>query len=652
LKTLHIDFETFSSVDIRKAGAYPYTNSPDFEILLMGYAFDDEPVKVLDFTAGEGMSELLKAAILDPGIKKKAHNANFERLCLRAYGIETPSEFWECSAVLTSYCGLPLALGQAAKALKLAQEKDTAGTALINFFCVPAKPSKRNNFKTRNFPEDDPEKWAAFVNYCRVDVEVEREICEALKAYKIPQFEVENYHIDQKINDRGVLVDLALAEKCIEINAETMAVIIARLKKLTGLENPNSPAQLAKWLSLHTEKDIKKVGKEDLKELLADYASGTIREVIKLRLKAAKTSITKYQAGVNCTGTDGRARGLFRFYGAGRTGRWAGRLVQVQNLPRNKMDDLDLARRVCSVGDADLLGILFADIQSVLSQLIRTMFVPKPGTVFAIADFSAIEARVIAWLAGEKWRLDVFNSHGKIYEASAALMFGIPLESIGKGSPERDKGKVAELALGYGGGVGALKQMGGESMGLDDSEMKTIVSKWRRASPKIVDFWDDLNSRALDACEHIGTEFKDKTGRISFRHDGKILAVRLPSGRSLHYQKAFIKDNRFGRPGVFYWGVDSISKQWKVLDIYGGKIAENITQAVARDLLAFSLLNLENAGFPVVMHIHDEAVVELLKKGAEFKFAEIIEILAIAPGWAKGLPLGADGFLSDYYKKD
>lgn len=652
MKTLHIDFETFSSVDIKKAGAYPYTESPDFEILLMGYAFDEEPVKVLDFATGDKMPDFLKAAILDDSVIKKAHNANFERLCLRAYGLETPPEFWECSAVLASYCGLPLALGQAAKALKLEQGKDTAGTALINYFCTPAKPTKRNEFRTRNFPEHDPEKWASFVNYCRVDVEVEREICKALKAYKIPEFEVENYYVDQRINDRGVLVDLDLASKCIDINAETMEVIIDKLKALTGLQNPNSPAQLAKWLSIATEKDIKKVGKDDLKELLTEDVSGAIREVIKLRMKAAKTSISKYEAGVNCTGFDGRARGLFRFYGAGRTGRWAGRLVQVQNLPRNKMDDLDLARRVCKKADADLLGLLFADVQSVLSQLIRTMFIPKPGHVFAIADFSAIEARVVAWLAGEKWRLDVFNSHGKIYEASASLMFGVHIDEIGKGSSLRDKGKVAELALGYGGGIGALKKMGGESMGLTDPEMKSIVDKWRRASPKIKAFWDDLNDAALEACEYIGSEIVHKSGRISFKHDGKVLAVRLPSGRSLHYQKAFIKDNKFDRPGVFYWGVDSVTKQWRVLDIYGGKITENIVQAVARDLLAFSMANLEKSGFEIVMHIHDEAVVELPEKGADFRFEEIINILAVAPDWAKGLPLGADGFLSAYYKKD
>lgn len=649
---LHIDIETFSSVDIMKSGAYKYTESVDFEILMIAYAYDNGPIEIIDLAQGEKIPDFFKADLFDPLIEKHAHNAVFERLSFKAVGYDIPVEQWHCSAIKAAYCGLPLSLDQVSKALDLKElGKSSEGKALIKYFACPVKPTNANDNRVRNFPRHAIDKWNAFKEYCKQDVVAERAITEILKNYKIPKKERLAYLLDQKINDKGILIDAIFADSAVKVNEIYSKETAAKLKDLTNLDNPNSAAQLKDWLSKAMNKSINSLAKDTIPQLLKEAAPGAVKEVLELRQKGSKTSVKKYIAMKNCACDDLRAHGLFQFYGANRTGRWAGRLIQLQNLPRNYLKDLDMARALIKEGDYSIIELIFDNIADLLSQLIRTSFIAPKNETLAVADFSAIEARVLAWLAKEDWRIDVFATHGKIYEASAAMMFGIPIEAVTKGSDERQKGKVAELALGYGGAVGAMKNMGGESMGLSESDMKTIVTKWRKANPKIVKFWSDVEACAIQAVL-TKTKVFSKFGNLSFEYNDSNLLLNLPSGRSLFYREAKVKPNRWGNRSLFYMGMDQTTKQWTQIDTYGGKLTENIVQAVARDLLLESMLNIDKAGFEIVMHVHDEVVCEIQKNNSSETLNKLCEVMSQEIEWAKGLPLGADGYTTDFYKKD
>lgn len=650
---LYFDFETYSSVDIKKCGAYKYTQSPDFEILMLAYSINNGPVKVydnIDFN-NKNLNEFF-VRIFDSKTIKHAHNAMFERLCLSAYGIDIPAEEFECSAVKALYCGLPASLDGVTKALELNDEylKDANGKALIKYFCTPCKPSKANGYRIRNLPEHDAEKWKLFMQYCRQDVISEKAVIQRLASHTLPNVEKENYVIDQIINDRGVKIDLDLAQNAINIDSIITSKIHANIIKTTGIDNPNSGAQFKKWLTDMTGENVTTLTKESYPDLLKLTDDPIVIKTIGMYMKGSKTSTAKYAAAVNSVGFDGRIRGILQFYGANRTGRYAGRIVQIHNLPRNKMKELDLARNLVIENDYSTLDIVFDNTKQVLSELIRTMFVPKDNHVFGILDFSAIEARVLAWLAGEKWRLDVFNTHGKIYEASAAMMFGIPLESVTKESEYRTKGKIAELALGYQGAVGAMERMGGEAMGLSHSEMKTIVTKWRKKNTKIVETWEDYQICAIRSIQYKDKTFRCKRRLVEFLYEDNFMTIKLPSGRKLYYYDPKIAVDRFGHKLTFM-GFDD-KNRWTRIDTYGGKLTENITQAVARDLLAFAIKNIENSGYPVCMHIHDEVVTELPKLSCVNQFNDMIDIMSTSPDWAKDLTLRVDGFMCDYYKKD
>lgn len=650
--TLHIDIETYSSLNIKTCGAYKYFSSPDFEILLIGYAFDDGPVEIIDLASGDKMPLFFTKALQDPRVLKYAHNANFERRAFEAAGYHTEITAWRCSAIKAAYCGLPLKLEDVSKALQLGDKgKLATGRALMKYFCEPCRPTKANEGRTRNLPEHDPEKWQQFIEYCLRDVEAERAIEDRLQAYSIPEFEQAMYGLDQKINDRGIGVDLPMARRAIEIDNYFSDQILDTLKDLTGLENPNSPAQLKEWLSAAMKKEITSLAKDSVTQLIEESESEAVTRVLKLRVKAAKTSTKKYVAITNCALQSSRAHGLFQFYGANRTGRWAGRLIQLQNLPRNYIRDLKLAREAIKTLQPLDIALLYDNVPKILSELIRTTFVPSPGQLFAVSDFSAIEARVLAWLADETWRLEVFRSHGKIYEASAAMMFDVPIEQITKGSSMRDKGKVSELALGYQGALGALKKMGGEAMGLSDQEMSLIVNKWRTKSPNIVAFWNNMNDCAMQ-CVRTGKTVKSDFKGLLFERTTDAMTVQLPSGRKLFYWDPRIATNRWGHPSLKYKGMDQTTKKWWWVDTYGGKITENIVQAVSRDILAEAMARIDARGFDIVMHVHDEIVSEVNAK----KAPELLEQMNAAMGedldWAPGLPLEADGYITEFYKKD
>jgi DNA polymerase len=639
-----IDVETFSGADIKKGGAYPYTEAPDFEIILVGYAINKGPIVVFERDDQQSWIDFLGTC--KRAEKLIAHNATFERLAFRAHGFDVPSERWVCTMVKAAYCGLPMSLSQAGEALNLTTQKDKGGAALIRYFCIPCKPTKTNEGRTRNRPEHDPEKWEAFKDYLRDDVGTTRELFYALEPYKFT--ETENYIIDQKINDRGVRLELDLIKNAVELDKISSHELTVEARKLTGLTNPNSPAQLQKWINARTGGNIQDLKAETVKNLLVS-ASGEVKRALELRQQMSNTSVKKYAAAQNYACKDGRARGLLQFGGAGRTFRWAGRGIQLQNMPRNYMKTLSEARALLLEGDTEALVFLYEDLQDVLKQLTRTMLAPKPGHKFLIADYSAIEARVIAWLAGETWRLDVFNTHGKIYEASAALMFGVPFESVTKGSEYRQKGKIAELALGYQGGVNALLSMGAEAMGLKEEELQPIVSAWRRANPNIKKYWHDVEKAAVLAMKN-PLKRVSRCG-VTFQYDNKVLLCFLPSGRPLMYQSPQLRPGKFGEQ-IAYLGVDQYSRKWARLSTYGGKLTENIVQAVARDLLAFSMLNAERAGFEIVLHVHDEIVVEQPSENVEAKYKELLKVITKKPDWAAGLPLAADGFISDFYLKD
>lgn len=649
-KILHVDIETYSSVDISSCGSYKYFESLDFEILMVAYAFDKNPVQIIDLTK-EDFPDWLKEDLLNPRIEKHAHNANFERNAFRTYGINTPIEQWTCSAVKSAYCGLPLSLDGVSKALKLGNlGKSSDGKNLIRYFSCPVKPTKTNGMKPRMLPADSPERWERFKDYCKQDVEAEREISQRLKQYEFPELEKFNYHLDQKINDRGILVDLQMAQNAFAIDGRFGEDLYSQVKELTGLDNPNSPAQLKKWVGAITGTEITSLAKGGLEDIIKDAKDARVTRVLGLRQMMAKTSTKKYLAMLNCACDDNRAHGLFQFYGANRTGRWAGRLIQMQNLPQNKMKDLAEAREVIAAGDYDLATMLYENIPSVLSQLIRTTFIPKKDHIFGIMDFSSIEAAVLSWLSGEAWRLKVFATHGKIYEASASKMFNVPIELVTKDSDYRAKGKVAELALGYQGAVGALKTMGGEAMGLSDIEMDTIVKKWRKANPAIVSLWADLESCAIRAIQ-TNKIVKSIHKGLEFDCNGKVMTIKLPSGRKLFYQSPSFTTNKWDKQSIRYKGMDQVTKQWTYVDTYGGKLTENIVQAIARDLLANAMLQLDKANYEIVLHVHDEVACELPIVNAEEGLKEMARIMCIPAKWAEGIPLRSDGEITPFYKK-
>jgi DNA polymerase len=653
MTTLSIDIETYSSVDIKKAGAYAYVDSPDFEVLLFAYAWDDEPVQLIDLLDFEEVPEDVVSALTDPDIIKTAFNANFERTCLAKHiNSPMPPEQWRCTAVHALTLGLPGQLKDVAKALKLEQQKDTSGKNLIRYFSIPCKPTKVNGGRTRNMPWHEPEKWEQYKAYCIQDVVTEREVRYKLEKHPIAEFEQKLWELDQRINDQGVNVDTQLVDHAITCDEQYKNKLTIEAAKLTGLDNPNSLPQLKGWLN-DRGLEVDGLTKDTIPELIEQTPSDVVRRALELRQELSKTSVRKYEAMRRGRCKDSRVRGILQFYGANRTGRWAGRLVQVHNLPKNTMSDLEIARDLLRSGDYEMLEILFDRVLNVLSQLIRTAFIPSEGRRFIVSDFSAIEARVIAWLAGEKWRMDVFNTHGKIYEASASTMFKVPLERIVKGNPEYDelrpKGKVAELALGYQGGPPALIKMGALDMGIPEEDLRPLVDAWRSANPAIKKFWYDVGNATIDA---VGDKRIVKLQHgLTFIPDKDYLFIQLPSGRKLAYYKPILKpDPKYGRLQMSYEGVDQDTKKWGRLRTYGGKLVENIVQAVARDCLAESLIRLDAAGFNTAMHVHDETVID---EPIEFdSLDEVVNIMGQPIEWAPGLPLKADAFETEFYMKD
>ena len=650
---LHIDIETYSGADLTKTGAYRYVEDEDFTILMAAYAINGSKVQIT-----EDCTELLEL-LIDPAIEKHAFNAQFERICLEKFlGISLPIEQWHCVRIHAQMAGYPGSLLDVGSAMGLTKLKSKEGTALINYFSKPCKPTKVNGGRTRNLAEHAPDKWQAFKGYCVQDVIAEMEIHKKLCGmYTIPPKEREMYIIDQQINDRGVGLEPGLVRNAIECSELNSAKLTDRAKAITYLENPNSPAQIKGWIEIHEGFKVPSLSKELLPELEKKAKLKETKELLKIRSELSKTSVKKYTAMQNCICSDNRARGLLQYYGANRTGRWAGRLVQVQNLPKNQMPppDLDFARQCVLSGDYQALDMVFHSTSFTLSELVRTAFVPKSDHIFAISDFSAIEARVIAWLANEKWRLEVFNTHGKIYEASAAQMFKVPIESIDKGSPLRQKGKIAELALGYQGSVGALKVMGGEKMGLTEEEMQTLVDQWRIANPNIKQLWYRVNDRAMEAVvDRTVTKLSGNPNvSITFAYDNGHLFIELPSGRKLSYLNAQIaKGSTFGQDVITYQGVDQTSKRWTKIETYGGKLVENIVQAIARDCLAEAMLQLNEQGYDIVMHVHDEVVIEVPIEQAETALEKINSVMSLPIPWAKNLPLKGDGFITTYYRKD
>lgn len=649
MKLLSIDIETYSSVDLIKSGVYAYCESPDFEILLLAYAVDDEEVQVVDLASGEKISADILDAITDPAVIKTAYNANFERTCLaKHFHQPMPSEQWRCSSVHALMLGLPGYLDGVAKCLRLKEQKLKEGKALIRYFSVPCKPTKLNGGRTRNLPEHDLDKWGTFKDYCKQDVEVERQIRNKLEAFPITKVEQKLWELDQKINDEGVLIDKTLVFNAIQADKAFQDELFEEAVRLTGLENPNSPAQLKDWL-LKQGLEVNSLAKKNVEALMGEVENPKVKRLLELRQAMSKTSVKKYEAMERSICPDQRIRGLLQFYGANRTGRWAGRLVQIHNLPRNSLKDLQIARDLLKTGNYDILELLFESVSDVLSQLIRTAFIPSQDHRFVVADFSAIEARVIAWLAGERWRMDVFQSHGKIYEASAAQMFKVPIETIDKGSPLRQKGKIAELALGYGGSKGALMQMGALDMGLNEDELPDLVSAWREANPNIVKLWWGIEAAAIKTVKEKAV-VKMQYG-LTFHYTKGILFITLPSGRSLAYVRPRIGiDERFGKEQLTYEGTEQGSKQWGRIPTYGGKLTENIIQAIARDCLAESMLRLDEAEYRINFHVHDEVILDVPVGTGSME--EVENIMGQSIDWAPGLPLGADSFETFYYKKD
>lgn len=657
-KNLFIDVETYSSVDIKESGAYKYIESPDFEILIIGYALDDNQVKIVDLAQGEEMPEEFEEALLDPDCVKVAHNAVFERLSFKRIGYNVPAEQWYCTSVKAAYCGLPLSLDGVSKALNLTDKKLDTGKALIKYFSCPCKATRVNGMRTRNYPEHAPEKWEMYKEYNKYDVLAEREIFKRLEAYIIPDIERKMYVLDQNINDRGILVDMELAESAIAVDTEYASTLIAKAKEIAVLDNPNSPVQIRAFIKQQTGDDIPSLAKDTIQELIDKYKDSYpyISELLNIRKKLSKTSIKKYYAMLNCAMKDHRVRGTFQFYGANRTGRWAGRLLQLQNLSKNHISHIEVPREMIRARDWESVEMMYDDVADILSQLVRTALIASPGKVFSVADFSAIEARVISWLANEKWRMDVFRGDGKIYEATGAKMFNVPISAITKGSVLRDKSKISELALGYEGSLGALKRMGGERMGLSDTEMMSLVRKWRSANPAIVDMWKEIDEASKEAVRY-QRPVSCTCRNIIFDCNGEFMTIQLPSGRKLFYYGPKFKDKKIGRSTMptrvlCYQGVVQETKQWGEIDTYGGKLTENIVQAISRDLLGNSMLNLEANDYHPVCHIHDEVLCEVPEENAQAYYEEMASIMGTPPEWASDLSLRADGYTTPFYLKD
>ena len=646
MQTLSIDLETYSDQPLAKTGVYRYVESPDFEILLFAYSVDGGPVQQIDLACGEKIPSEILSALEDETVTKWAFNANFERICLsRFLGYPTGDYLepgsWKCSMIWAAYMGLPLSLEGVGAVLGLEKQKLTEGKDLIKYFCQPCAPTKSNGQRTRNLPEHAPDKWLAFKRYNIRDVETEMSIQARLSKYPVPDSVWEEYHLDQEINDRGVGLDMELVRQAIQMDGRSRSELTQAMKELTSLDNPNSVQQMKQWLADNgVETDT--LGKKAVAELLKT-APPKLQKVLTLRQQLAKSSVKKYQAMETAVCADGRARGMFQFYGANRTGRWAGRIIQMQNLPQNHLDDLSEARGLVRVGDFDALEMLYEDVPDTLSQLIRTAFVPQENRKFIVADFSAIEARVIAWFAGEKWRQDVFAEGKDIYCASASQMFGVPVEKHGVNGHLRQKGKIAELALGYGGSVGALKAMGALEMGLQEDELPALVSAWRQANPKIVQFWWAVDRAVMDAVTRKTTT---KTHGIIFSARNGMLFITLPSDRSLAYVKPKIGENRFGGGCITYEGIGG-TKKWERLESYGPKFVENIVQATSRDILCYAMQTLRCCS--IVMHIHDEVVIEADRR---MSLQAVCDQMGRTPPWAKGLQLRADGYETDFYKKD
>ena len=658
IKDLFIDIETYSSADIGSAGAYKYIESPDFEILIIGYALNDGPVVTVDLLKdGKNTAEFetFICLLTNPEIRKHAHNATFERLSFKRIGYDIPASQWYCTMVKAAYCGLPLSLDQVSKVLDLENKKLDTGKMLIKYFSCPCKPTKVNGGRTRNYPEHAPEKWELYKEYNRYDVLAEREIYSRLLKYEIPESERLLYILDQAINDRGIMVDYELAESAIAIDNEYTEILTEQARNLTGLSNPNSVAQIKSWIKERTNEDVESFAKgaiDDLYDRFANYPE--VHELLDIRKKLAKTSIKKYYAMLNCACEDHRVRGTFQFYGANRTGRWAGRLLQLQNLSKNHVDNIELPRELVRSRDWETIEMLYDDVPDILSQLVRTALIAAPGKVFSVADFSAIEARVISWLADEEWRMEVFRGDGKIYEATGAKMFNVPISAITKGSELRQKSKISELALGYEGSVGAMKRMGGEKMGLSEPEMASLVRKWRAANPAIVDMWHEFDEASKEAVMY-RRPVSCTRHNIIFDRDDDYMTIQLPSGRKLFYKDPHFKDERKGSKFIrtlYYNGLIQTTKQWGEIDTYGGKLTENIVQATARDLLGNSMLNLAQAYFEPVCHIHDEVLCEVPEENAQSYYEQMASIMEITPEWASDLPLKADGYVTPFYKKD
>lgn len=660
MKTLSIDIETYSSVELPKCGVYKYTEAPDFDILLFGYSVDGGPVQVVDLASGETIPTEVVSALTDESVTKWAFNAQFERICLSRWlrdhggfdntGYSIPEDSvgnyldpaaWKCTMIWSAYMGLPLSLEGVGTVLGLGKQKLTEGKDLIRYFCQPCAPTKANGGRTRNLPRHAPDKWAAFKRYNIRDVEVEMSIQDKLARFPVPDAVWEEYHLDQQINDRGVAIDRELVRQAIEMDARSRAELTTAMKALTALENPNSVQQMKQWFS-DNGLTIDSLGKKEVMELLKT-APAELQTVLLLRQQLAKSSIRKYQAMEKAVCADGRARGMFQFYGANRTGRWAGRIIQMQNLPQNHLPDLTEARALVRSGDFDGVELLYEDIPDTLSQLIRTAFIAKPGYKFIVADFSAIEARVLAWFARERWRQKVFESGGDFYCASASQMFKVPVEKHGVNGHLRQKGKIAELALGYGGSVGALKAMGALDMGLTEDELQPLVTAWRNSNPNIVKFWWEIDRAAMNAVRY---HTNGEVDSIGFCYQSGMLFIILPSGRRLSYVKPKLGTNQFGSECITYEGIGS-TKKWEQLETYGPKLVENIVQATARDILCYAMRTLSHCF--ITMHIHDELVIEA---DPRMSLEAVCEQMGRTPPWAEGLKLRADGYETLFYKKD
>lgn len=660
---LSIDLETFSSVPIGKAGAWKYIQSPDFEILLFSYSLNGAEPICCDLVQGDVLPKWVIEALLDPQCLKRAYNASFEWGCLSRYmGRQLPPAQWRCTMLHGLYAGYTAGLDATGRALGLPEDKRklNTGKALIRYFCIPCAPTKANGGRTRNYPRHAPERWELFKEYNRQDVVVEMEIGRRLSAVPVPDFVQKEWETDLIINSRGVTVDMEMVNGALEIGAASRSRLVSEAVRISGLNNPNSITQLSAWLEDETGEEIKGLRKDNVAKMLTrDDNSPEVQRMLEIRQGLGKTSTKKYDAIKQAVCRDGRVRGLLQFYGANRTGRWAGRLVQVQNLPRTYTEPLELARDLVKGRKADALRLIYGSVPDTLSQLIRTAFVASPGNVLIDADFSAIEARVISWLAGEEWRLEVFRTHGRIYEASASQMFGVPIELIKKGNPEyalRQKGKVAELALGYQGSTGALINMGALDMGIAEDDLPDIVRRWRDANRRIRDLWYRMDAAAVQVITRGGSAGVNGL-MISHEWDAvqntDYLTITLPSGRKLFYNAPQIGVNQWGNPSISYMGMDQTTKKWGRIETYGGKLVENCVQAIARDCLAQAIERLEAAGLPVIFHIHDEVVIDVRPFGtADEMLAKTVEIMSRPIPWAPGLPLGADGWVGGFFKKD